>query len=304
MSNVANGTKDLEYFDPYKLIIIGLDTEDGKEHPLYDERINLPIDEALVKNITVYGVQVPIIVRLEGGKAYVVDGRQRVRASREVAKRQGDAGEHVLKVPGRLVRGDDARISGIMISTGLRQDDDILTKGRKAIGLLGQLHDINEVAIAFGRTPQTIRNWMSLVEADPAIHEAIQNGAISAAAAVELAALDRKDQTKKLDLLLRASNRTDGTAKPVSESQVKRLKKGEGAKPTARVGVRRTWLKAALKTKAASRLTPDQKSVLTWFVASNAEADDWFALFSDEAAKELDKPKKGRGRPKKTPEAE
>src|SRR5512136_2177542 len=36
-------TGDLFKFKPSELIIVGLDTEDGPEHPLYDDRIGLPV---------------------------------------------------------------------------------------------------------------------------------------------------------------------------------------------------------------------------------------------------------------------
>ena len=48
--------------DPDKLTIIGLDTDDGPEHPLYDERVRLPLDESFVKNVKVYGVIEDVIV--------------------------------------------------------------------------------------------------------------------------------------------------------------------------------------------------------------------------------------------------
>jgi ParB/RepB/Spo0J family partition protein len=203
MTTTTTASKELEYHDPYKLIIIGLDTDD-RDHALFDERVFLPVDESLVRNIMVYGIQQPVNVRLEEGKLYVVDGRQRVRAAREAAKRMTGAGEQTIKVPARVTRGDDARVAGIMISNNeLRQGDELLVKARKASRLLDQLGGINEVALAFGRTPTTIKNWLSLVEADETVLHAVQNGKLSAAAAIELSAYSRSEQRSKLNLLLR-----------------------------------------------------------------------------------------------------
>ncbi|MDP1177692.1 ParB/Srx family N-terminal domain-containing protein, partial [Klebsiella pneumoniae] len=60
-----------------------------KTHPLYDERIHLPIREAMVLNIRDQGVLEPIIVVKdpETGLTCVVDGRQRVRQTLEANKR-------------------------------------------------------------------------------------------------------------------------------------------------------------------------------------------------------------------------
>lgn len=46
-----------QYFfcDPHTVTIIGLDTKDGPEHPLWDERINRPLDKNLVYDIQAHG---------------------------------------------------------------------------------------------------------------------------------------------------------------------------------------------------------------------------------------------------------
>ncbi|MBD3709295.1 hypothetical protein IE996_11560 [Klebsiella pneumoniae] len=52
-----------------------------KTHPLYDERVHLPIEEGMVLNIAELGVLEPIIVWKdpETGLTCVVVGRQRVK---------------------------------------------------------------------------------------------------------------------------------------------------------------------------------------------------------------------------------
>ena len=277
-------SREITYVAPHDLKIIGLDTDDREEHPLFDERVFLPVDDALLNNIIYYGIQQPVIVRREAGKYYVVDGRQRVRAAREAVNRQRARGEHQVKVPIRAIQGkDDNTVRGIMISTNeLRKDDDVLSKAIKASRLLDQLGDINEVAIAFGRTPQQIRNWLKLAEADPAIHEAIKTGDINASSGIELSRYDREEQVEALE-------RTTSQAgdKQVSEAMVKQDRQVQGhssaagkATPTAaskktrntqsraQAGVKRTWLRNALKTKAAGGLTDDEKVWLNWIATS------------------------------------
>ena len=88
--------REVHYYDPTHLIIVGLDIEEDGS-PLNDERATWDVDEPMVKNIMVYGIQQPVLVRREAGKIYVVDGRQRVKAARTAASRQDGAGEFSTK---------------------------------------------------------------------------------------------------------------------------------------------------------------------------------------------------------------
>jgi len=79
----GSGKRDLFLVPPEKLVVIGLDTEDEPEHPLYDARVTLPIDQAMVADVAKFGVVQPIRARRNGDKLEVVVGRQRVRLARE-----------------------------------------------------------------------------------------------------------------------------------------------------------------------------------------------------------------------------
>jgi ParB family chromosome partitioning protein len=80
----ASGKTNVLMFEPENLHLVT-----DKTHPLYDERIHLPINDAMVLNIMDQGVLEPIIVWKdpETGKSCVVDGRQRVRHTLEANKR-------------------------------------------------------------------------------------------------------------------------------------------------------------------------------------------------------------------------
>lgn len=310
-------SREIEYVDPYALTIIGLDTEDNQEHHLFQERVFLPVDENLVKNIKVYGIQQPVIVRKDGDQMIVIDGRQRTRAARRACDESKEAGEHPIKVPVRVVMGTDARVTGIMISTNeLRQDDSILDKALQASRLLSQLGDIEQVALAFGRTTATIKNWLSLVEADPQIHTCIRAGKLSVTTAIEISRLKREDQRVQLENFLR----TAGNGK-VSEKAVKEaLSVSDSNKATPKAteedddgptrksgqshnqqGVKRVWLRRALSTQAAEVLTDEQRAVLQWFCTGVAPEGEWFTDFMEDAESELSNAPKGkRGRKPKT----
>lgn len=75
----ASGKTNVLTFKPESLHLVT-----DKAHPLYDERIHLPISEAMVLNIMDQGVLEPIIVWKdpETGLSCVVDGRQRPHCTR------------------------------------------------------------------------------------------------------------------------------------------------------------------------------------------------------------------------------
>jgi ParB family chromosome partitioning protein len=296
----------LESVDPKELIIIGLDTDDGEEHPLYDERVFLPVDENLVKNISVYGVQQPVLVRKEGDVCYVIDGRQRTRAARKANQSAEAAGEYSIRVPIRLVAQSDNRVAGIMISTNeLRQEDDVLAKALKAQRLLSMTNSISEVATAFGRSEQTIRNWMLLVEADPRLHSAIKAQKISVSAAIEVARLKRDEQRETLETLIKASgaapvshaqaqaalastDTTKASAGTVSEdAQANSDKRKHTKVKNNQKGIKRVWLRQALNTDAAAALTDEQRAVLIWIATGESSEGDWFIQFMADAEEEM-----------------
>lgn len=305
----------LENLDPNDVIIIGLDTDHDESHPLYDERIHLEVDVNLVKNIKTYGVLTPILVRKDGDEIFVLEGRQRVRAARQVNEEAAERGEYGVKVPARVMVATDSRASGIMITSNEhRQEDDVLTKAMKAQRLMAMLNDLTEVANAFGRSEQTIRNWLTLVEADPRVHAAIKAQKISVSAAVEIARLKRDAQPAVLDKLIAAAgaNRVSEAAaqKELTDRDDNRATTSDGQgksgsserknKSHNQQGIKRMWLRKALETEAAASLTDEQMAVLQWF--STGEGDDsmWFMEFMQQAEEELSSttPKRGR-KPKK-----
>jgi ParB family chromosome partitioning protein len=279
--------EELRRFDPNELVIVGFDTDDRMEHPLYDERAFLDVEDPFVRSIRTYGVQVPLLVREEAGTFYVVDGRQRVKAARLVFAEQSKSGEVPLKVPARVVTVSEKRASSLVVLTNEnRRGDDVLTKAIKAERLMERLGDEDEVATVFGVTPNTIRNWLTLVQADPFVHEAIREGKISAYAGVELAGLPKEEQKEALEKLLFGGE-------TVSRKAVAIKKKEEGV-TRGHKGVRRSWVEKALKTEAAKKLNDEQRSILQWFATGESNKGDWFEDFTWEVGVELEAPKKGK----------
>ena len=277
-------SREVKYLDPSTLVIVGLDVEE-EGSPLNDERSGWDVDENMVKNIMVYGIQQPVIVRSESGKIYVVDGRQRVKAAREAARRQDEAGEHATKVPCIEVKADDGRVSGIMVSTNeIRKDDDILGKARKASRLMDLVGSVDEVAIAFGRSTKTIENWLKLVQADPKVLEAIESGLISPAVGIELAAKSRAEQVEALERLAA----TPGAASSSKPKKPKAAATPEGdSDQKEHAGVKKGWVRRALKTDAAKALPPAQRSVLNWILDGRAPVNSWMSSFEEAVEAEV-----------------
>lgn len=277
--------REVKYIDPATLVIVGLDCEEDGS-PLNDERAAWEVAESMVKNVMVYGIQLPVIIRYEAGKPYVVDGRQRVKAAREAATRQSGAGEFTAKVPCIEIKADDSRVGGIMVSTNeIRRNDEILGKARKAARLLDLMGDKDEVAMAFGRSTKTIDNWLKLLQADPRVHAAIEEGKISAAVGITLSGKSRQDQIQTLDQLLAPSPAT--TNAPKTET-----KTASPAKSTSDAkehpGVKKGWLRRAMKTAAFQELPEEERETLEWILTGRAPAGHWLDTFTFEADTELD----------------
>lgn len=194
------GIKLLAYsVDPDDLVIVGGDTPD-KKSPLYDERVNLPVNESLVKNIMVYGVLEPVLVRKNAHDDFeVVDGRQRVRAAREANRRLREAGRdaEVIRVPIIIKKAEGSQLAGMMVSANeIRQDDTPLAKARKASHLIGLGRTEDEAATIFGVTPQTIGNWLRLLNLTPELLSQVEQGNVSASEASKVAKAPEAVQRK------------------------------------------------------------------------------------------------------------
>ena len=216
------------WFAPNELVIVGLDTPDGPEHPLYDERIMLPVKEELVVNIARFGIKKPVLVAKIGERALVVDGRQRVRAARAANLLLEAAGDPPLKVPVVVQKGEASTLEQIaIVCNEYSQDDSVLTKARKAQRLADRGASPAEIALIFGVSAQCLSSWARLLEADPAVLEQVEAGRLSSSAAVASLALPREEQQELAEVAAES-------AAPVSAAKVKRAA-GSCVKPTAKL---------------------------------------------------------------------
>lgn len=255
--NNPGARTDAYRVDPFKLVIVGLDTEDTKDHELYDERIMFPVSESMVRNIMEHGVIASVLARRNGpGTFEVIDGRQRIRAAREATLRMRKDGrltdEEAVLVPTQLRRDDAASLAvAVVVTNEHRQEDAPMNRARKAMRLqnLGKAND--QIAEAFNVSVQTVKNWLALLDLSPKVQKAVDAGKISASAAAPLAKMARKDQGEKLKELIEAAPAQKRVTRAVVERNVD---------PNAVRAPAKSAFKKLLKDEA-SLLTLDQAEV-------------------------------------------
>jgi ParB/RepB/Spo0J family partition protein len=155
------------WVDPAHLTIIGVDTEDGPEHVLYDERNFIPLDSRFIDQIKAYGgIHTPISVRKVGDRIEVVAGRRRVRAARAINAETPGA----LLVPCVRVAGDNSRAQDVAASENAqREADTVEVSAKKVVRYIASGRTIHEAALHFNVSDQTIRNWLAFAEAPAAV---------------------------------------------------------------------------------------------------------------------------------------
>lgn len=223
----AEGKSNVLMFAPDALKIV-----DDPTHPLYDERINLPLDEAMVLNIMTLGVKEPILVWKdpETGEVLVVDGRQRVAHAIEANRRLGARGEPLLQVPGVPQRGDAERMGDLMISMNeARRADSPMTRARKMQSFAGRGYSDSRLAVIFACSEANVRSLLSVLDCTKAVQNAVDAGQINITHAKALAKLEPADQRAKVAELIVAG---DG-AKPHERAR-RQAAVIDGDKPRAR----------------------------------------------------------------------
>lgn len=212
--------------DPFAVVVIGKDTADDEKHPLFDPRINLPIDEAMVANIMYYGVLKPVEVTKDGDRLVVVDGRRRVLHARIAKQRQIERGDEPVGLPIILRKGDDAHLFGVSRThNAFHSSDGPLTNAYNARRMIDMGKTEAEVALTFGVTLQAVKNWLQLLSAHKDVIDAVKTELLTFTAAMHIAALSKAEQTEVLVEL------TAGGTKPTAADAQKRVREKAGKAP-------------------------------------------------------------------------
>ena len=319
--------KDMYAGDPRSLVIIGLDTDDGPSHPLWDERIKYELKPEFVANIGFLGVQEPITVIREkldetdeGGKAksryVVVDGRQRVRAARLVNEKRTAAGEPLSEIAYVVKKVSETGQVDLMLALNEhRRGDDPLTKCEKCLRALNAGVDKLNIANDMGITPLTLGKYLSIAaDCTRKVKDALRAEQIGIGQAYTLSALSKAKQDSTLASILadaqpskkEESNQNEGDENEGSEENGSEGNAQEPApkerKKNERFGVSIVELRKALDSKASAVLSDEAFAILSWMVGANVKDEagtaDLLNSFMEKAKIEAAKPKP-RGRPKK-----
>ncbi|MDU1895977.1 MAG: hypothetical protein E6764_14620 [Klebsiella pneumoniae] len=180
----ASGKTNALSFEPEKLHLVT-----DKTHPLYDERVHLPIDEGMVLNIKELGVLEPIIVW-----------------------KDSETG---------LKRGSANQMAKYMVSENeIRRPDTPLGRAKKMSDALDRGLDEDDIAVLFGCSVQTVRATLSLLDATQAVREAVESGTVTVTQARQLASLKPEEQREKVSEIEAATAGTTGHEKARRQRQI------------------------------------------------------------------------------------
>ncbi|HFE8995017.1 TPA: ParB/RepB/Spo0J family partition protein [Raoultella ornithinolytica] len=245
----ASGKTNVLTFEPEKLHLVT-----DKTHPLYDERVHLPIHEPTVLNIMKLGVLEPIIVWKDPETALtcVVEGRQRVKNTLEANKRLRKEGRKPLLVPAVAKRDSPSRLAQVMVSANeIYQPDTPLGRAKKMADALGRGQDEQDLSLTFGVSIPTVRATLALLDATQAVKDAVEAGTVTVTQARQLGTLPPEEQRAKVAEIETATAGTKGREKSRRQRQVL-----GGEKP--RLKTRKEI------TKALEGATGDYADALRW----------------------------------------
>ncbi len=285
--NVKNGT--YSKFNPFDVVIIGLDTDDGPEHSLCDTiSNNTPITEVGVKYAMEHGIDDPCIGIRDGDKVLIWRGRKKTRECREACTRLEAEGRAPILLPVIIKRGthDAAGVrSQRIMENWLRRDLSILDKAREANELIERGEATREeVAERLNVKLPRLKEILDLINLSKASMDAVESGRISPSAAAPLTRLSVEDQRTALIKILAES----GTKKPTTN----RVREATGKAPVQTPKVR-----LARASDALQAIAGDLTSVLSddspLWASLSALADavcgkSWQELTSPQSADDIE----------------
>lgn len=198
------GTTSLLTFDPDRLVLVT-----DEQSPLYDDRVHLPVDEALARNIDYQGVLEPIAVMKnpETGGTEVVYGRQRVKAARLANQWRHERGVAPVLVPGVIYKGKRQNaLDAIVGENEVRRDDSPLGRAEKMRRHQARGLGDDQIAVIYGCTVATVRATLALLDSPAAVRGAVEAGQITVTQARQLANLPPQEQREKVSKLVAAAD--------------------------------------------------------------------------------------------------
>lgn len=267
--------ENLWLLNPDDLIVVGIDTADGLEHPLVNHRVlkmrDEGIDEGMVLSILEHGVLQAVTVRKNGPRIEVVLGRHRTLAAREANRRRREAGGPPILVRCQQRKDNEtAKLSGaIEAENSVRKNDDPLTKARNARREMDMGKSTADVARDLNVSTEVLAHLLKLPELSPRMQVAVETGAITPTAAITYSDLSHEDQEKVLD---EAAKLGVVISVPEARRQRKARKNGEGAKVSTRgKGIAISVLRKVYDDgDFVDSLDPGVKAMLRWVIGEGS----------------------------------
>jgi ParB family chromosome partitioning protein len=187
--------------DPRHVTIVGVDTDDGTEHPLWQPGLTGDPDEELAESLGENGQLQAIVVRKNGPRVECVAGRERVKAAR--LWNDANPGAPLLLFWKLAPRGaDDATLVQIVIAENEhRRDKPVVWKARMAERMLSRGRSTTDVARLFRVSAPTVREWLETLDVAPAVLSAVEAGEVSPADARAVRDIPHVDQEAALALV-------------------------------------------------------------------------------------------------------
>lgn len=258
------------WLDPAKIVVVGVDTEDGIENPLVSHRVlklkETGPSEEMIASIMEHGVLTPITVRKDGLTIQAVLGRHRTLAAREASRRRLELGGEPILI--RCIQRKDNEVSklrgAIEAENHIREDDDPLTKAKNAQMMLDGGRDRRSVARDFGISVESLDNSLKLLELSPQMQEAVKQGHIRPTAAATYSDLSHAEQAEVLE---KAKELGVVISVPEARRQKKARKKGAGENVSTRgKGVTISVLRKLYEDEEFMNKAPPTKEFLRWVI--------------------------------------
>lgn len=252
--------------DPDNIVIIGVDTDDGPEHELYQEGLKRPLDQAMVASVIEHGVLEAISVRKNGSFVEAVTGRHRTLWARAANEKLASAGGEPRLVP-CIVKRLDTKTAGLQMvveNEHRKQPDDPIVRARHAQRMITNGHDTKSAARAFNVSPQAISQRLKLLDLAAPVQKMLEAGQLSASAASTLAPLEHKVQVERAKELVAAGG---GVAEAQRVVRAERAPKTNGAAPVegATVAPNKVLLrKVVAHENFKTMLDADTQNAIRW----------------------------------------
>ena len=242
-----------------RLVSPDIDSLEGEKHPLFDDRVFMPLQEGHINLAMKHGIPQNVIVRKNGESLEVVDGRRRTLIAREANLRLVASGEEPIRLSVTIKRGDEISSMAVMVMANeLRTPDEIYNKAKKANRLIEKGADVEEVAEYFSVTTTTIKNWLKLLEMSDRVQKGCRTGLVNVSEAIQWVKEDHAKQDELLKAHVAATgNRGDD---PYKDKKSRKTGKKTGttrAKAPSKASIRQL-IEALPKSKA--------KDILMWAV--------------------------------------